>query len=57
MRLPNCFMRMGNPQHPESYTIDNPHTLTGVCVPGWNARFLISSVIVLQVQWFVVVWF
>lgn len=50
-------MRMGNPQHPESYTIDNPHTLTGVCVPGWNARFLISSVIVLQVQWFVVVWF
>lgn len=57
MQLPNHLMGMGNPQHPESYTTDNPHALTGVCVQGWNDHFFISWVIVLQDQWFVVVWF
>ena len=56
MPLPNCFMRMRNPQHPESYTIDNPHALTGVCVQGWNDHSFISWAIPLQVRWFVVVW-
>lgn len=50
-------MRVENPQHPESYTVDNQHALTGVCVLGWNARFFTSWAIALQVQWFVVVWF
>lgn len=57
MRLSNHLLEMGNPQHPESYTTDNPHALTGVCVHGWNDHFFISWVIVLQVQWFMVVWF